>query len=214
MKICSKCGVEKSRDQFPRRAGSPDGLRGKCRVCWSAEKHAYYEKVKQAAGPSRKDGTKVCTKCGEEKPVERFADHAGKRDGLQSQCNICVAVRVKAWREANIERVRERSRVNHKIWWERQGRAQRRAQTYGVTPEQYDEMLAAQGGRCAACAGDFPGRGPHVDHDHDTDRVRGLLCHGCNVSLGNVGDSVDRLMQLAAYLLQHEDMLVMASEGK
>jgi hypothetical protein len=57
--------------------------------------------------------------------------------------------------------------------------------TYGITPEQYDEMLSAQGGTCAICAAPpRPSRRLAVDHDHQTGKIRGLLCGLCNVSLG------------------------------
>lgn len=51
---------------------------------------------------------------------------------------------------------------------------------YGLTVEQYDDMLAAQGGVCAICSRP-PGKTRlHVDHDHKTGIVRGLLCFSCN----------------------------------
>lgn len=55
---------------------------------------------------------------------------------------------------------------------------------YGITVEQYDEMLAAQGGHCALCPWEpSDGKVLAVDHDHETGRVRGLLCRGCNLAL-------------------------------
>lgn len=81
---------------------------------------------------------------------------------------------------------------------------------YGITLQDYDRMHAEQQGRCAAC-GSPPkdgGRGPagrlHVDHDHDTGAVRGLLCNNCNAALGQVGDSADRLRMLLTYLGRHQ----------
>jgi hypothetical protein len=60
--------------------------------------------------------------------------------------------------------------------------------TYGITRAEYERMFAAQDGCCAICR--QPGkvnkgrlRALHVDHDHVTGQVRGLLCHQCNVSL-------------------------------
>jgi len=79
---------------------------------------------------------------------------------------------------------------------------------YGITTEDYERMLDAQGGGCAAC-GARPGkRRLHVDHDHaccpgrtSCGRcIRGLLCHGCNNALGCVKDDPELLVRLAAYL--------------
>lgn len=63
-------------------------------------------------------------------------------------------------------------------------------------------MIEAQGGVCAACKTDKP---KHVDHDHKTGRVRGMLCSLCNQALGNVRDDVKRLQGLINYL--HNDRL-------
>lgn len=77
---------------------------------------------------------------------------------------------------------------------------------YGITPEQYDQMFREQGGLCAICG--LEGKKTlatqrfalHVDHDHKTGKVRGLLCHNCNTILGNAGDSPDVLVKAIAYL--------------
>ena len=85
--------------------------------------------------------------------------------------------------------------------------AKRRAQlllkNYGITPQGYIEMLAAQNGGCAICHVSVPG--PHVrhfavDHDHLTGVVRGLLCSPCNLALGLFRDSCPILEQALAYL--------------
>jgi hypothetical protein len=61
-------------------------------------------------------------------------------------------------------------------------------------------MIEAQGGTCATCAG----KPEHVDHDHATGQVRGVLCFNCNQALGNVRDNVATLHRLGRYLRQHE----------
>lgn len=80
---------------------------------------------------------------------------------------------------------------------------------YGITVEQFDAMLEAQGG-CAACGSpETDGKYWHVDHDHSCcpsqasccgKCIRGVLCHGCNTALGNVGDDPSRLRALIDYL--------------
>ena len=73
---------------------------------------------------------------------------------------------------------------------------------YGLEPDQYDALVVAQDGRCAICRTDTPGgRGTwHVDHEHGTGRVRGLLCHRCNLMLGNAQDDPTRLLAAVEYL--------------
>lgn len=71
---------------------------------------------------------------------------------------------------------------------------------YGLTVESFDALLASQGGVCAICAGPATGRGWHVDHCHDTGRVRGVLCHQCNVGLGHFHDDPVRLRAAVKYL--------------
>jgi hypothetical protein len=59
----------------------------------------------------------------------------------------------------------------------------KRARQLGVTDDEYARMLAAQGGGCAICGATPKTRRLHVDHDHKTGTVRGLLCHRCNRAL-------------------------------
>ena len=72
--------------------------------------------------------------------------------------------------------------------------------SYGLTVEQYEALVSAQGGLCAICASDGGGRRLAVDHCHATGKVRGLLCLNCNTALGKLGDSPSRLREAAAYL--------------
>lgn len=73
---------------------------------------------------------------------------------------------------------------------------------HGITLEDYDMMLLTQNMRCAICGTDTPkGRGRfHVDHNHDTGTIRGLLCHECNTALGLLKDSPATLARAIEYL--------------
>jgi len=71
---------------------------------------------------------------------------------------------------------------------------------YGITPEDFDRMLAKQGGLCAICRGPFTRRGPHIDHDHKTNKIRGLLCQGCNQGIGLLKDDSAILKAAIDYL--------------
>ena len=87
-----------------------------------------------------------------------------------------------------------------------QYRSASRIKLYGVTPEQYNALLAEQMDCCAICRDPLTGgHQTHIDHDHGADvvRVRGLLCTRCNVGLGQFKDSRDRLAAAIDYLDQH-----------
>ena len=76
---------------------------------------------------------------------------------------------------------------------------------YGITGEQYAEMLEAQGGVCAICGRECQSRNRlAVDHCHETGKVRGLLCAHCNRALGMLGDSVNVLTAAVRYLERSE----------
>ena len=71
---------------------------------------------------------------------------------------------------------------------------------YGLSTTDYQLMLERQNGRCAFC-GRLPGKqNLCVDHDHETGRVRGLLCRGCNGALGRLGDTSTALERIIRYL--------------
>lgn len=83
-----------------------------------------------------------------------------------------------------------------------------RRRRYGLTHAEYLERVSEQGGRCAACAC-VPPAWPNpkrlvVDRDHETGVVRGLLCPGCNIGIGHLGDSPARLHLAAMYLVRHK----------
>lgn len=75
---------------------------------------------------------------------------------------------------------------------------------YKLTKEEYIEILYAQGGVCGICSTVKPGRGSrlHVDHDHKTGKVRGLLCDKCNRGLGYFNDNPGILYSAYEYLCE------------
>jgi len=74
---------------------------------------------------------------------------------------------------------------------------------FGIDIEQYESMVEAQGGLCAICGNCDPSFSLAVDHNHDTGKVRGLLCSNCNNGLGRFKDDPDRLRRAADYLNSH-----------
>ena len=73
--------------------------------------------------------------------------------------------------------------------------------SYGISMAEFDALLVGQGGTCAICKkSDWPVNGPHVDHDHVTGKVRGILCFKCNAALGYFGDSRLHVQAAVDYL--------------
>jgi hypothetical protein len=77
-----------------------------------------------------------------------------------------------------------------------------RIRSYGITVEDYDEMLESQGGGCYICGIGPVGRALDIDHDHRTGKVRGLLCSNHNRALGLLGDDPDLLLAAHTYLVK------------
>jgi len=118
---------------------------------------------------------KTCGRCKQEKSLSDFNRNRTLRDGLQKWCRECHAPRV---RRTQLQR------------------------DYGITPEDYDEMYEAQGGCCLGCTKHQSelAKTLHVDHNHDTGKVRGLLCYHCNLLAGHAKDQPRTLQRIAEYL--------------
>jgi len=77
----------------------------------------------------------------------------------------------------------------------------KRKSRYGIEDDQYKKLIEEQGGRCAICHKECK---LHVDHDHLTSRVRGLLCRYCNSGIGYVEESIETLQNMIKYLKKHK----------
>jgi CRISPR/Cas system-associated protein Cas10 (large subunit of type III CRISPR-Cas system) len=158
---------------------------------------------------------KRCRVCGELKPLDAFYRARGMKDGYRGECKPCfkasakarydsptAVARAKQWRVDNRERHRayqaeyrarpERKRAMRDLYYRR---------TFGLSADDVDAMLEAQGGGCAIC-GTKPERlaSLHVDHCHGSGRIRGLLCLNCNQGIGKLGEDPERLRRAAEYL--------------
>lgn len=129
--------------------------------------------------------SKFCASCRPARhrvPATRQCDGCGvecsprERRRLYTYCNRCVEI----------------------------GRAKRDTslrQRYGITLTQYEELWARQGGCCGICGKDLNEvHAVCTDHDHGTDKVRGLLCHHCNRALGAFGDDREGVLRVLRYL--------------
>lgn len=149
---------------------------------------------------------KTCSReCSDAYQNQRKRDEARERwDATRAPCIGCGAEISPEKRAGTLFCSTDCKRRTHAKRWREKSPHYMRNYLYGVTPEQYDALLLAQDNRCAICRTDTPGgRGTWcVDHCHDTERVRGLLCNGCNTGLGQFQDDPDRLKAAAEYLLR------------
>lgn len=161
--------------------------------------------------------TKICTKCGEDKPVSSFHKN---RDGFRPDCKTCNNARSNGWHARNKDRSIKYYDENRHVlnaqsreWYvknkDRAKASARKSQfkKYNISPEQYLRQYEIQKGMCAVCGGlglicghGNKGEVLHVDHCHRTGAVRGLLCTRCNPGIGFLKDDPIILRKAAAYL--------------
>jgi hypothetical protein len=143
---------------------------------------------------------KRCNRCNLEKSKNDFFINSRRSDGLQTYCKPCH-LEYGRERYANPEAF-ERRQMNRELYKERRKDSTRKwylKTTYGITPEKYLEMLESNNSSCWIC-NEKRDYYLHVDHDHKTGKVRGLLCHGCNNALGLFKDNKDSLLRAIEYL--------------
>ena len=130
---------------------------------------------------------RTCTTCHQEKLLRDFCRDRSGPGGYHRQCKECI----------NINHARHRESGKYKDTQLRN--------KYGITLEEYEAMFNAQQGLCAICGEPQNNKLLSVDHDHDTDIVRGLLCDSCNRGIGMFLDNPDYLLAAAAYLIRSQN---------
>ncbi|GAA4085937.1 endonuclease VII domain-containing protein [Nonomuraea soli] len=188
MKWCPDCGEAKAVSEFGLNKRMPDGRARYCKACFGVRSKKSYRKRAAEQGRSVRErveapeGHKYCPRCQEIKPTAEFGrNRSDKSDGLTSYCKPCHTL---VGRENRVKN--HGSERNYKLKY-----------LYGITEDDYERMLAQQGGLCAVCR---ENAGTHVDHCHSTGRVRGILCFNCNNGLGHFRDDLTGLALAAAYL--------------
>jgi len=179
---------------------------------------------------------KTCTKCKVKKDTSEFSKDKRRIDGLQLSCKECrrnyyldhrektiaeaytyrqahkeeiaknkrryekehkeeIAKRRKAYREENMELFREREYLYK----------------YGITLQQKYEMWESQDARCLGCKKEVDINKIHVDHNHDTGEIRGLLCTQCNSIIGLAYENIQTLLSLVEYLREYNHLSLLTT---
>lgn len=204
---CAKCGQLKPFSEFNKSNSKKRGFTYRCKDCISlgrrkgknplsksqldeigriaSVRHAIDRKKR--IDEINRTGGKICTKCKAHKLLDEFSRDSSVWSGYRQRCKSChnphYSAINKKWMELNKEHV----------WWKR------KFWSHKITKEKYLEMSASQGGVCAICKGK-PLKFLRVDHNHETKKIRGLLCEKCNSGIGFLQDSITICRNAASYL--------------
>ncbi len=183
-KYCGRCDQYKPVSDFAPRKDRPGKHHAFCRPCASVYRRHRYEhgrppeRVKPL--PPKAPGHKWCHRCSRLLTLDQFQQ-------MQRYCREC---------KSEIARDSRTTKVQAQSRWRTIKRK------YGITEADFRAMEQAQGGACAICR-TLPEDGLYVDHDHQTGKVRGLLCFQCNSGIGSLRDDIERLQRAIAYLRRH-----------
>jgi hypothetical protein len=182
-KICQQCKVRKPITDFWFFGGTSRQWaksRTKCKVCSS-------ESYKIPTGTLQNVELKSCTKCGVQKPLYEYSKQKSGDRGRYPQCKDCVSIaqKVKYSRDTYLQK------------------------TYGISAEQFAQLMEKQNCECAACLRKFTTKGlrrPVLHHDHITGFILDLLCNGCNLAESYFGTAAIAF-RLAEYMQKNEPTL-------
>jgi hypothetical protein len=123
---------------------------------------------------------KVCSLCQERLDISNFHKRTYKsgKVGTQPKCKKC-------------------STINRRQYYKPHEAARRR---HSLTEEEYAELMGVS--ECQICSSPMPRK--CIDHDHETNEVRGVLCHSCNRGIGLLGDNIATLQNAINYLQKHQ----------
>lgn len=190
VQTCKLCGKAKRdvglRDQLCPKCKVVPVLDCVCRKCGKRKLAKDFGKQSRSPNGLNKDCklcrklvtsplAKICGKCGLPKASSEFHKSINNRDGLQHTCITCKYGKNRSPDENRLRR-------------------------YGLTSEKFEALYESQNGKCPICLRDLEQLRAHIDHCHDSGRIRGILCSTCNQGLGNFVDSQFRLSRAIEYL--------------
>lgn len=140
---------------------------------------------------------KICNKCFQTKSINKFSLRDKIKKIYRNECKACLCLLRKKqpsygkWHKNNKQKLKEYMRkYDLKRHW-------------NMEETTYLELLNKQNNQCLICkTTEFTGKGKkaHIDHDHKTGKIRGLLCNLCNIGLGAFKDNINFLQNAIEYL--------------
>jgi RNA polymerase subunit RPABC4/transcription elongation factor Spt4 len=171
-KVCSSCGQNKVLDEFSRNPSRKDGFSNQCKLC-----HQLYSGFnKRHIATEFLPKFKICNKCKQLLPQDKFNFHTTSPDGLQSFCKQCTVLNRRGVSKLIYEQLLEKQNYLCAIC----GKPETSKNSVGLV-----QQLS-------------------VDHDHRTGKIRGLLCCHCNHLLGSAKDDTQVLRKAIDYLCKNQ----------
>lgn len=135
--------------------------------------------------------TKICPKCLEDKLLSTaYKKRSGTKSHLyRSWCTACEGKAAWKYQKNNIKKTQ--------VWW----KTASLKYMYGMTREQFEQLHDEAEGVCMCCGEMRP---LCVDHDHNTGKVRGLLCRTCNGGIGMLGDTKEGIINALEYFMNRD----------
>lgn len=181
---CRVCHETKKISLYHVDNGRKDGISSLCKVCALARKEERAKYFRSII--SITSGTLICNKCNEEKDVSKFPKCRANKNGYAGCCRKCN---------------HERNKRNPTYQINKNESARRNQ--YKITKQEYVALLEKYS-VCAICGTNSGKRGLCIDHDHKTNKVRGMLCDRCNMALGFLNDDIGLLYKSIEYLNKHK----------
>lgn len=182
-KTCYRCKQTKPAKLFGVQYATKDGLSTECKQCVSDRSQRSGRRERREAlfvsGELRLPSEKACYRCNRTKSADCFNVVYTTKDGLSNWCKQCTSE------------------------WTTKSNKRRK---YGMDDKAIIAMLGSQGDQCPICLrrivfGERKNNF-HIDHDHETGAIRGILCETCNPGLGKLNDDPARLAMGVAYLIR------------
>ena len=149
---------------------------------------------------------KICNKCHQEKDITDFDRHPDCKFGVSGVCKKCKNTsrkeqdrlhpeRKKKWRKQSYQKNKDKAKEQYLVYH------------YGINLKEFEYLLQKQNNLCAICQKSETVKHQSgtpkqlsVDHDHETGKIRGLLCYNCNRGIGHLQDNVEILKSAISYL--------------
>ena len=208
--VCKTCNLVKLEIEFHSKKG--ELKYNKCRECrrrytfeWKYSKKEPTAKAKRMDINSKLmlENKRKCFQCEEIKELYLFGKRGERRGGYSTRCKECLAIRGRKWAMDNPERTKILSKRS----------TERRKPVnfitnlkvkYGLSKIDFDSMLKTQNNKCKICNIEFKvinwRRNFAIDHNHETGKVRGLLCSTCNTGIGLLKESIPVLNDSITYV--------------